>query len=63
MAANHALQRMGIEKPKIGLFGINPHAGENGLFGDDDERINVPAAARLRANWASMWKALSARIS
>ena len=48
MAANHALQRMGIAKPKIGLFGINPHAGENGLFGDDDERINVPAAARLR---------------
>lgn len=48
MAANHALQRMGIEKPKIGLFGINPHAGENGLFGSDDEEINVPAAARLR---------------
>jgi 4-hydroxythreonine-4-phosphate dehydrogenase len=48
MAANHALQRMGIEKPKIGLFGINPHAGENGLFGTDDEEINVPAAARLR---------------
>lgn len=47
-AANHALQRMGIAKPKIGLFGINPHAGENGLFGDDDERINLPAAARLR---------------
>jgi 4-hydroxythreonine-4-phosphate dehydrogenase len=48
MAAHHALQRMGVPKPKIGLFGINPHAGENGLFGDDDERINVPAAARLR---------------
>jgi 4-hydroxythreonine-4-phosphate dehydrogenase len=48
LAANHALQRMGVAKPKIGLFGINPHAGENGLFGDDDERINVPAAARLR---------------
>lgn len=48
LAANHALQRMGTPRPKIGLFGINPHAGENGLFGDDDERINVPAAARLR---------------
>ena len=48
MAANHALQRMGVAKPKIGLFGINPHAGENGLFGDDDQLINVPAAARLR---------------
>lgn len=48
MAANHALQRMGIAKPRIGLFGINPHAGENGLFGDDDQQINVPAATRLR---------------
>jgi 4-hydroxythreonine-4-phosphate dehydrogenase len=47
-AANHALQRMGVARPKIGLFGINPHAGENGLFGDDDERITAPAAVRLR---------------
>lgn len=47
-AADHALRRMGVAQPKIGLFGINPHAGENGLFGDDDERITAPAAARLR---------------
>ena len=44
-----ALATLGIAAPRIGLFGINPHAGEGGLFGDDDERINVPAAARLRA--------------
>ena len=48
-ASVKALARLGVTKPRIGLFGINPHAGEGGLFGDDDERINVPAAAHLRA--------------
>lgn len=44
-----ALRQINIAKPRIGLFGINPHAGENGLFGDDDDRITVPAAKSLRA--------------
>jgi 4-hydroxythreonine-4-phosphate dehydrogenase len=35
--------------PKIALCGINPHAGENGLFGPEDEREIRPAAARLQA--------------
>jgi 4-hydroxythreonine-4-phosphate dehydrogenase len=48
-AADRALRNMGLAAPKLGVFGINPHAGENGLFGDDDERITVPAVARLRA--------------
>jgi 4-hydroxythreonine-4-phosphate dehydrogenase len=43
-----ALPLLGIESPHIGVFGINPHAGENGLFGDDDERIARPAIAELR---------------
>lgn len=47
-AAVTALHALGIANPKIGVFGINPHAGENGLFGQDDENINVPAIARLR---------------
>ena len=48
-ACARALATLGIEKPRIGVFGINPHAGEGGLFGDDDERINVPTVAKLRA--------------
>jgi 4-hydroxythreonine-4-phosphate dehydrogenase len=47
--AAQTLRQLDIEKPRIGLFGINPHAGENGLFGDDDDRITVPAARSLRA--------------
>jgi 4-hydroxythreonine-4-phosphate dehydrogenase len=47
-AGVEALQSLGIADPSIGIFGVNPHAGEGGLFGDDDERITVPAVARLR---------------
>jgi 4-hydroxy-L-threonine phosphate dehydrogenase PdxA len=43
-----ALQRLQIKRPRIGLCGINPHAGEGGLFGDDDDRITVPVVRRLR---------------
>lgn len=35
--------------PKIALAGINPHAGENGLFGNEDEGQIRPAAAALQA--------------
>jgi 4-hydroxy-L-threonine phosphate dehydrogenase PdxA len=47
-ACASALVSLGIARPRIGLCAINPHAGEGGLFGDDDERITVPAAERLR---------------
>ena len=47
-AALATARRLGIASPKLGLFGINPHAGEDGLFGDEDERITKPAAAALR---------------
>jgi len=49
LAAVAALRTLGIGGPRIGVFAINPHGGEGGLFGDDDDRITVPAAQRLRA--------------
>lgn len=36
----------GIDEPKIALCALNPHAGDGGRFGDEDERILAPAAAR-----------------
>ena len=47
--ADAALRQLNVSRPRIGLFGINPHAGENGLFGDDDDRITVPVAKKLQA--------------
>jgi 4-hydroxy-L-threonine phosphate dehydrogenase PdxA len=48
IACAMTLERLGVKSPRIGVFGINPHAGENGLFGDDDDRITAPAVERLR---------------
>lgn len=48
-AVDLAMRQLGFHRPKIGVFGINPHAGEDGLFGDEDERITKPAAAMARA--------------
>ena len=39
----------GIEKPRLAVCALNPHAGEGGLFGDEDERILRPAAQALGA--------------
>jgi 4-hydroxythreonine-4-phosphate dehydrogenase len=39
----------GIERPRIAVCALNPHAGESGLFGDEEERILGPAARDLGA--------------
>ncbi|MEE9403792.1 MAG: 4-hydroxythreonine-4-phosphate dehydrogenase PdxA, partial [Algisphaera sp.] len=44
-----ALRRMGIEKPRIAVCGLNPHAGENGQFGEEEERVIAPAIEMARA--------------
>lgn len=46
---HEALTEMGIEKPRIAVAGLNPHAGENGLFGQEDRRELVPAVAETAA--------------
>jgi 4-phospho-D-threonate 3-dehydrogenase / 4-phospho-D-erythronate 3-dehydrogenase len=48
---HEALVRAGVANPKIGVCGINPHAGENGLFGhgEEEEKI-VPALEVLQAD-------------
>lgn len=45
-----ALERdWGIEAPRIGLCAVNPHASDNGLFGDEEEIIYGPALEALRS--------------
>ena len=41
--------RFGLPGPRICVCGLNPHAGESGLFGSEDERIVAPAVAAAKA--------------
>ena len=41
--ADQTLRDLGIEKPKIAVAGLNPHAGEGGLFGDEEINEIIPA--------------------
>lgn len=43
-----ALVRSGVVAPRVGVAGLNPHAGEHGLFGDEERRVVEPAISRLR---------------
>jgi 4-hydroxythreonine-4-phosphate dehydrogenase len=38
----------GIQKPKIAILGLNPHAGDEGMFGDEEEKIILPAINQLK---------------
>lgn len=42
-------RRLGIESPRIAVAGLNPHCGEHGLFGAEDDRFIAPAVASARA--------------
>jgi 4-hydroxythreonine-4-phosphate dehydrogenase len=37
-----------LEKPSFGILGLNPHAGDGGLFGNEEEKIIIPAVSELR---------------
>jgi len=41
---------LGIERPRIAVAGLNPHAGEEGLLGDEEKRIIAPAIAHAQRN-------------
>lgn len=48
LLTRHLRERIGIRQPRIGVLGFNPHAGEHGLFGDEETRAITPAIRRAR---------------
>jgi 4-hydroxythreonine-4-phosphate dehydrogenase len=42
-------ERFGVERPRLALAGLNPHAGESGSIGSEDREIIAPSVAALRA--------------
>lgn len=42
------LRALGNDSPRVGIAGLNPHAGESGLMGDEEVRVVAPAVAALR---------------
>lgn len=48
--AHRGCQDLGIDRPRIAVAGLNPHAGEGGLFGDEEKREIVPAIEDARRN-------------
>ncbi len=45
-----SLKKLGIARPKIFVSGLNPHAGENGLFGLEETEVIAPAIVRASNN-------------
>jgi len=45
----NACKQFGIDNPKIGIAGLNPHASDNGLFGDEEQKEIIPAVEELRS--------------
>jgi 4-hydroxythreonine-4-phosphate dehydrogenase len=58
--SHDACKRFGIRRPRIGVAGLNPHAGEDGLLGSEERRIIAPAirsAKRKGINVTGPWPA------
>jgi 4-hydroxythreonine-4-phosphate dehydrogenase len=43
--AHGSMRKLGVEEPKVAVAGLNPHAGESGLFGTEDAEQIAPAVA------------------
>jgi 4-hydroxythreonine-4-phosphate dehydrogenase len=48
--ADEAMRRLGVSAPRLAVCALNPHAGEDGLFGNEERTIIAPAAAEARRN-------------
>lgn len=57
---NGLVRDFGIDSPRICLTGLNPHAGESGLFGTEEIDVLNPAAGKLRENGIDITDAIPA---
>lgn len=51
LAHESARETLGLEAPRIVLAGLNPHAGENGAFGNEEQLVLEPAIQIAREEW------------
>jgi 4-hydroxythreonine-4-phosphate dehydrogenase len=54
VAADTLARAEGIARPRIGVCGLNPHAGEGGLLGEEERDFLNPALGRLRADFPGL---------
>ena len=47
-STHETLERLGVNKPRIAVSGLNPHAGESGMFGSEEIEIIAPAIEAAR---------------
>ena len=47
--ADQVMRRLGLERPRLAVCALNPHAGEDGLFGDEERTLIAPAVQSSRA--------------
>ncbi|HXJ22972.1 MAG TPA: 4-hydroxythreonine-4-phosphate dehydrogenase PdxA [Polyangia bacterium] len=53
LTADGLARRFGIARPRVAVAGLNPHAGEAGRFGDEEDRLVKPAIERARQRIAA----------
>lgn len=56
---DESLKRLGFESPRLALAGLNPHAGEGGILGREDDELLRPAVEQARASGVSVAGPLS----
>ncbi|MCL2325969.1 MAG: 4-hydroxythreonine-4-phosphate dehydrogenase PdxA [Proteobacteria bacterium] len=54
------MQSLGFKSPRLAMAALNPHAGDSGQFGDEETRILIPAATRLRTLGINMAEPIAA---
>ena len=63
LAAHHLKHDLGIQNPRFAVCGINPHAGEEGLLGDEEQKIITPTCVQLRKEGLNVCGAVSAETA